>query len=143
MERHRLSDRRQSTPVSQYSRIECIQWGYGRNHGDYLGKDSEDKVDELVIQFDANEVTYKRNEWNKITLSYCCSIHKSQGSEFKMVILPMVHQYQRMLQRNLLYTAVTRSKELLILLGEEHAYATCVANESASRMTYVEIKNHR
>ena len=52
-----------------------------------------------------------------------------------MVILPMVHQYQRMLQRNLLYTAVTRSKELLILLGEEHAYATCVANESASRMT--------
>ncbi|MBF8807432.1 MAG: ATP-dependent RecD-like DNA helicase [Enterococcus lacertideformus] len=103
--------------------------------GIILAKDSEDKVDELVIQFDANEVTYKRNEWNKITLSYCCSIHKSQGSEFKMVILPMVHQYQRMLQRNLLYTAVTRSKELLILLGEEQAYATCVANESASRRT--------
>ena len=107
----------------------------GEITGIVLAKDSEDKVDELVIQFDANEVTYKRNEWNKITLSYCCSIHKSQGSEFKMVILPMVHQYQRMLQRNLLYTAVTRSKELLILLGEEQAYVTCVANESASRMT--------
>ncbi|HBK6942749.1 TPA: ATP-dependent RecD-like DNA helicase [Enterococcus faecium] len=107
----------------------------GEITGIILAKDSEDKVDELVIQFDANEVTYKRNEWNKITLSYCCSIHKSQGSEFKMVILPMVHQYQRMLQRNLLYTAVTRSKELLILLGEEQAYVTCVANESASRMT--------
>ncbi|MCC9083230.1 ATP-dependent RecD-like DNA helicase [Enterococcus faecium] len=90
----------------------------GEITGIILAKDSEDKVDELVIQFDANEVTYKRNEWNKITLSYCCSIHKSQGSEFKMVILPMVHQYQRMLQRNLLYTAVTRSKELLILLGK-------------------------
>lgn len=100
-----------------------------------LAKDSEDKVDKLVIKFDEDEVTYKRNEWNKITLSYCCSIHKSQGNEFKMVILPMVHQYQRMLQRNLLYTAVTRSKEVLILLGEEQSYATCVANESASRLT--------
>ncbi|MGC2986341.1 ATP-binding domain-containing protein, partial [Enterococcus faecium] len=59
----------------------------------------------------------------------------SQGSEFKMVILPMVHQYLRFLQRNLLYTAVTRSMELLIFLGEEQAYVTCVANESASRMT--------
>jgi exodeoxyribonuclease V alpha subunit len=98
-------------------------------------KQSEDKVDELVIQFDATEVTYKRNEWNKITLSYCCSIHKAQGSEFKMVIMPMVHQYQRMLQRNLLYTAVTRSKELLILLGEPQAYQTCVTHESATRLT--------
>ncbi|MEY8445417.1 ATP-dependent RecD-like DNA helicase [Enterococcus ratti] len=107
----------------------------GKITGIVLAKDSQDKVDELVIQFDANEVTYKRNEWNKITLSYCCSIHKAQGSEFKMVILPMVHQYQRMLQRNLLYTAITRSKELLILLGEEQAYFTCVTNESASRLT--------
>ncbi|WYJ86018.1 RecD/TraA family helicase [Enterococcus sp. 12C11_DIV0727] len=103
--------------------------------GIILAKESEDKVDELVIQFDNNEVSYKRNEWNKITLSYCCSIHKAQGSEFKMVILPMVHQYHRMLQRNLLYTAVTRSKDILILLGEVQAFNTCVAHESASRLT--------
>lgn len=103
--------------------------------GIILAKDSEDKVDELVIQFDNNEVSYKRNEWNKITLSYCCSIHKAQGSEFKMVILPIVHQYHRMLQRNLLYTAVTRSKDILILLGEVQAFNTCVAHESASRLT--------
>ncbi|MGF1943309.1 SF1B family DNA helicase RecD2 [Enterococcus casseliflavus] len=107
----------------------------GQIVGITLAKQSEDKIDELVIQFDANEVTYKRNEWNKITLSYCCSIHKSQGSEFQMVILPMVHQYQRMLQRNLLYTAVTRSKEMLILLGEPQAYQTCVNHESATRLT--------
>nr|WP_237580404.1 ATP-dependent RecD-like DNA helicase [Enterococcus sp. CU9D] len=98
-------------------------------------KDSEEKTDELTIRFDAAEVTYKRNEWNKITLSYCCSIHKSQGSEFKMVILPMVYQYQRMLQRNLLYTAVTRSKDLLILLGETRAFETAVRVESATRRT--------
>jgi exodeoxyribonuclease V alpha subunit len=98
-------------------------------------KESEDKVDELVIQFDSNEVSYKRSEWNKIKLSYCCSIHKSQGSEFKMVLLPMVKQYSRMLQRNLLYTAVTRSKDLLILLGEEDAFQACVTRESAVRKT--------
>jgi exodeoxyribonuclease V alpha subunit len=107
----------------------------GQIVGITYAKNSEDKVDELTIQFDANEVTYKRNEWNKITLSYCCSIHKAQGSEFKMVILPMVHQYQRMLQRNLLYTAITRSKELLILLGELPAYQQCVENESNLRYT--------
>ena len=47
--------------------------------GIIYAKESDDKIDELVIQFDSNEVTYKRNGWNKITLSYCCSIHKSQG----------------------------------------------------------------
>lgn len=103
--------------------------------GIIYAKESEDKVDELVIQFDSMEVSYKRNEWNKITLSYCCSIHKSQGSEFKMVILPMVRQYQRMLQRNLLYTALTRSKDILILMGEVSAFRECVTNEGINRKT--------
>lgn len=98
-------------------------------------KQSDEKVDELVIQFDATEVSYKRSEWNKIKLSYCCSIHKAQGSEFQMVLLPMVRQYSRMLQRNLLYTAVTRSKDLLILLGEEAAFSECVTHEAATRQT--------
>ena len=98
-------------------------------------KYAESKMDELVIAFDSNEVTYPRNEWNQITLAYCCSIHKSQGSEFNMVILPMVRQYSRMLQRNLLYTAVTRSKERLILLGEVEAFQTCVTHVSANRQT--------
>ena len=98
-------------------------------------KETDDKVDELVIQFDANEVTYKRNEWNKITLAYCCSIHKSQGSEFKMVILPMVHNYGRMLRRDLLYTAITRSSELLILCGEISAFQESVVKSSATRLT--------
>lgn len=98
-------------------------------------KESDDKVDELVIQFDSTEVQYKRSEWNNIKLSYCCSIHKAQGSEFQMVLLPMVKQYNRMLQRNLLYTAVTRSKDLLILLGEQEAFSECVRRESAVRKT--------
>lgn len=110
----------------------------GKIVGINLAKDSEDKTDELIIQFDANEVCYKRNEWNKITLSYCCSIHKAQGSEFKMVILPMIQQYQRMLQRNLLYTAVTRSREILILLGEVQAFQTCVNQQTSDRLTMLQ-----
>ncbi|AQP54169.1 exodeoxyribonuclease V subunit alpha [Vagococcus penaei] len=100
-----------------------------------LAKETEDKVDELVLLFDETEVVYKRNEWNKITLAYACSIHKAQGSEFKMVILPMVKQYGRMLQRKLLYTAVTRSRDILILLGEYDAFKQAIEKEMVPRQT--------
>lgn len=103
--------------------------------GIIYAKDSEDKQDELVIQFDANEVTYKRSEWHQITLAYCCTIHKAQGSEFRMVLMPMLSYHRRMLQRNLLYTAITRSKEKLILFGEPNAYQQCVEQESNLRNT--------
>ncbi|ANK59722.1 exodeoxyribonuclease V subunit alpha [Loigolactobacillus backii] len=98
-------------------------------------KGNEDKTDKMTIQFDATEVTYGRNDWSKLTLAFCTSIHKAQGSEFTMVILPMVHQYQRMLQRNLLYTAVTRAEKLLILVGEKQAFLDSVAHESINRKT--------
>lgn len=107
----------------------------GQIVGIIYAKDSEDKQDELVIQFDANEVTYKRSEWHQITLSYCCTIHKSQGSEFRMVLMPMFNYHRRMLQRNLLYTAITRSKEKLILFGELSAYQQCVQQQSNFRHT--------
>lgn len=100
-----------------------------------FGKDTDDKVDELVLLFDETEVTYKRNEWNKFTLAYACSIHKSQGSEFQMVILPLVKQYRRMLQRKLLYTAVTRSKDFLILVGEPEAFREAIESETIPRQT--------
>lgn len=98
-------------------------------------KDTDDKVDELTILFDETEVVYQRNDWQKITLSYACSIHKSQGSEFEMVILPLVQQYGRMLQRKLLYTAVTRSKSLLILLGDPVAFKRAIESQGIDRQT--------
>ncbi|MCT3034357.1 ATP-dependent RecD-like DNA helicase [Pediococcus parvulus] len=98
-------------------------------------KDNTDKQDKLVIDFDETEVTYGRKDWIQITLAYCTSIHKSQGSEFKMVILPMVQQYSRMLQRNLLYTAVSRAESLLILLGDKTAFEKCVNNLAVNRRT--------
>ncbi|MGY3725338.1 ATP-dependent DNA helicase, RecD/TraA family [Granulicatella balaenopterae] len=98
-------------------------------------KENEEKVDKIFVAFDQVEMEYPRSDWNQLTLAYCCSIHKAQGSEFKLVILPMVHQYSRMLRRNLLYTAVTRSKELLIMCGQESAFHEAVASESDRRKT--------
>lgn len=100
-------------------------------------KYTDSKQDELTINFDGNEVTYPRNEWYKISLAYAMSIHKSQGSEFQVVILPLTRSSSRMLQRNLLYTAITRSKSKLILLGESSAYQIAVQNAGTIRKTYL------
>ena len=100
-----------------------------------FAKENEDQVDKLYVAFDNVEVEYKRNDFIQLTHAYCCSIHKSQGSEFQMVILPMVGQYQRMLQRNLLYTAVTRSKKFLIMCGQYEAFQEAANRQSARRQT--------
>lgn len=100
-------------------------------------KYTDSKQDELTIQFEGNEVSYPRNEWHKITLAYAMSIHKSQGSEFPVVILPITRQSGRMLQRNLIYTAITRSKSKLVMLGELISFDYAVKNEGASRNTYL------
>ncbi|MEW8986289.1 MAG: ATP-binding domain-containing protein, partial [Bacillus sp. (in: firmicutes)] len=83
--------------------------------------ENEEKQDMVLVSFEGNEVTYTRNDLNQLTLAYCCSVHKSQGSEFPIVILPIVKSYYRMLRRNLIYTAITRSKQFLIICGEEEA----------------------
>lgn len=75
------------------------------------GKYTDSKQDELTINFDGNEIIYPRSEWYKIRLAYAMSIHKSQGSEFPVVILPITRSSHRMLQRNLVYTAITRPLE--------------------------------
>lgn len=100
-------------------------------------KYTESKQDEIIMDFDGTEVTYPRNEWLKITLAYAMSIHKSQGSEFQVVILPITHQGGRLLQRNLIYTAVTRSKSKLILLGEYSAFHYAIQKEGDKRQTYL------
>ncbi|MBM6619693.1 SF1B family DNA helicase RecD2 [Bacillus suaedaesalsae] len=85
----------------------------------FFAKENVEKEDLLVISYEGTEVTYKKQDLTQITHAYCCSVHKSQGSEFPIVIFPVVRSYYRMLRRNLIYTAITRSKEFLILCGEE------------------------
>lgn len=93
------------------------------------------KNESITVDFDGNEVSYSRMEWNQLRLAYCISIHKAQGSQFKMVLLPIVQQFSRMLQRNLLYTAITRAAEKLVLIGEPYAAVTSVKNEAVNRKT--------
>ena len=95
------------------------------------------KQDELTINFDGNEIIYQRSEWYKIRLAYAMSIHKSQGSEFPVVILPITKSSHRMLQRNLVYTAITRAKSKLILLGEKAAFDYAAKNTGTARKTYL------
>ncbi|MDR7073611.1 SF1B family DNA helicase RecD2 [Fictibacillus barbaricus] len=95
-------------------------------------KENTDKEDLIVISFDEIEVTYKRNEFHHFTHAFCCSIHKSQGSEYPIVILPIVKSYYRMLKRNLIYTAITRSKEYLILCGEQEAFSWAISRSDES-----------
>lgn len=84
-------------------------------------KETTEKEDTVVVAFDAVEVSYLRHDLNQLTLAYCCSIHKAQGSEFPIVILPVVKGYHRMLKRNLIYTAITRSKDYLMICGDQDA----------------------
>lgn len=84
----------------------------------FRAKETEDKQEQILIAFDDNEVLYTRTDFFNFTHAYCISIHKSQGSEFPIVVLPVVRAYRRMLRKNLLYTAITRSKQSLILCGE-------------------------
>ena len=100
-------------------------------------KYTDSKQDELTINFDGNEVIYPRSEWYKIRLAYAMSIHKSQGSEFPVVILPITSSSHRMLQRNLIYTAITRAKSKLILLGEKSAFDFAIKNTGTARNTYL------
>ncbi|SES18631.1 ATP-dependent RecD-like DNA helicase [Salisediminibacterium halotolerans] len=72
----------------------------------------------VVVSFDGEEVSYKKTDLTQITHAYCCSIHKSQGSEFPIVIMPVVWSYARMLRKKLIYTGITRAKSFLLLCGE-------------------------
>jgi exodeoxyribonuclease V alpha subunit len=99
-------------------------------------KENTEKQDMVYISFEGNEVEYTRQDLNQITHAYCCSVHKSQGSEFPIVILPITRSYFRMLRRNLIYTAITRAKQSLILCGEEEALRMGVERaDEQSRLT--------
>ncbi len=84
----------------------------------------------MLVHFgDELEAEYESSEFNQLQLAYCMTVHKSQGSEYPVVILPLVSAHYIMLQRNLLYTAVTRAKKLVILIGSKAALNTAVEND--------------
>jgi exodeoxyribonuclease V alpha subunit len=88
---------------------------------------------ELSINFDGRSVVYGFAELDTLVPAYAATIHKSQGSEYPAVVIPVLTQHYTMLQRNLLYTGVTRSKKLVVLVGQKKAVAMAVRNASGRR----------
>ncbi|GAA3673649.1 SF1B family DNA helicase RecD2 [Acetobacter lovaniensis] len=96
-----------------------------------------DRIDveegELTVLFDGREVVYGFGELDELVLAYATTIHKSQGSEYPAVVIPLVTQHYAMLARNLLYTGVTRGRKLVVLVGQQKALAIAVRNQGGRR----------
>ena len=88
---------------------------------------------ELTIRFDGRDVVYDYGELDQVALAYAITIHKSQGSEFPAVVLPLALQHYLLLQRNLLYTGVTRGRRLVVLVGQRKAVTIAVRNQPTQR----------
>jgi exodeoxyribonuclease V alpha subunit len=97
----------------------------------------EDKT--LIIRFDGRDVTYEFSDLDEIVPAYAVSVHKSQGSEYPAVIVPIVTQHYILLQRNLIYTAVTRGRKLVVLVGSRKAMAMAVKNDK-TRKRYTRLR---
>lgn len=101
----------------------------------------EPSAGKLEAAFDGDRHEFTRGEFGDLALAYAISIHKSQGSEYPVVIVPLLKAHFMMLQRNLLYTAITRGKKKVFLVGEPAAYAMAVRNsESKQRLTHLREK---
>lgn len=85
---------------------------------------------ELTVNYDGKEVVYDVTELDELTLAYATTIHKAQGSEYPIVVMPLTMSHFVMLQRNLLYTGVTRAKKILVLIGEKRAVFYAIKNET-------------
>jgi len=96
-------------------------------------EDVDPDAAELTASFDGRLVTYGFGELDTLVPAYAATIHKSQGSEYPAVVIPVLTQHYTMLQRNLLYTGVTRGKKLVILVGQKKAIAMAVRNASGRR----------
>jgi len=84
--------------------------------------------EELAVSFDQGEIIYDFSELDELALAYAVSVHKSQGSEYPSVLLPILPQHYMLLQRTLLYTAVTRAKRLLVVIGSKKAIGMALRN---------------
>ncbi len=106
--------------------------------GTILGIDNEELICSVSFYPDGRVVDYRREDIPELDLAYAITIHKSQGSEFETVIIPVLTQHFKMLFRNLIYTALTRAKKLAVLVGTRKALAMAVNNQDTSqRQTFL------
>jgi len=94
---------------------------------------------EVQVDYSGHIVRYEFTELDEIALAWATTIHKSQGSEYPAVVIPIATQHYTLLQRNLIYTAITRGKSLVVVLGQTKALSMAIHNESAkSRCTFLQ-----
>lgn len=108
---------------------------YNGQVGKIIGIDPDSSKEYLTANFDDREINFNKNDLTDVTRAYAMTIHKSQGSEFPLVILNLTMQNYVMLKRNLLYTAITRAEKSLILVGEPRAYLTAISTPGNDRKT--------
>lgn len=104
---------------------------YNGDIGNVMGINPIDHT--LTVEIDARSITYDWSEADQLVLAYAVSVHKSQGGEFPAVVVPLLTAHYLMLQRNLLYTAITRAKQLCVIVGNRRAIAIAVHNDKISR----------
>ena len=88
---------------------------------------------ELKVNFDGREVSYDVSELDELVLAYATTIHKSQGSEYPIVVMPVLMSHFVMLQRNLIYTGVTRAKKVMVIVGAKKALAYAISNVTVQK----------
>jgi exodeoxyribonuclease V alpha subunit len=89
--------------------------------------------EELTVEFDGRAVVYPFGELDELVLCYATTIHKSQGSEYPVVVIPIATQHYMMLRRNLIYTGITRGKKLVVLVGQKRALAMAIKGKQVER----------
>ena len=94
---------------------------------------------EIAVDYDGKLISYDFTELDEVVLAYAVSVHKSQGSEYPAVVMPLLTQHYMMLQRNLLYTAITRGKKLVVLIGTKKALAIAIKNNK-QKMRYTRLR---
>ena len=88
---------------------------------------------EVTVKFDQREVVYDFGELDEVALAYAITIHKSQGSEFPAIVIPLATQQYLLLQRNMVYTGITRGKKLVVVVGQRKALAIAVRNNKTEQ----------
>jgi exodeoxyribonuclease V alpha subunit len=133
---------RGSTAFKRGDKVMQIRNNYDKDvfNGDIGRISSIDREEhEVAVDYEGKRVSYDFTELDELVLAYAVSVHKSQGSEYPAVVMPILTQHYMMLQRNLLYTAITRGKKLVVLIGTKKALGIAIRNNK-QQMRYTRLK---
>ena len=128
--------RRSGLTYRQNDRVMQIKNNYDKeifngDIGNIQNVDLENRT--LSVQFDDRLIEYETSDLDELTLAYATTIHKAQGSEYPIVVMPILMTHYVMLQRNMIYTGITRAKKLFVLIGSQKALRYCVRNVTVTK----------